>query len=222
MEKYADAEFFVEKRPWYVKYDVALLCATQNESSKEDAEMLINDGCYVVAEGANMPFEPEAIDEFHKNKILFGPGKASNAVGVAVSGLEMSQNSLYQPGRERAWTSASMTSWKVYTTLVSNTARPKMEVTSITSSEQILEASSKLLNQCLNKELFGELFCIDLRFNVRTSSYRRTKNFYNIRCSKSSTLITPEISHSVWKVSSTKMFLVIFTLCDNKLTESQE
>ena len=88
---------------------------------------------------------------------------------MAVSGLEMSQNSLYQPGHERAWTSASMTSWKVYTTLVSNTARPKMEVTSITSSEQILEASSKLLNQCLNKELFGELFCIDLRFNVRTS-----------------------------------------------------
>ena len=60
MEKYADAEFFVGKRPWYVKCDVALLCATQNESSKEDAEMLINDGCYVVAEGANMPFEPEA------------------------------------------------------------------------------------------------------------------------------------------------------------------
>ena len=158
MEKYADAEFFVGKRPWYVKCDVALLCATQNESSKEDAEMLINDGCYVVAEGANMPFEPGAIDEFHKNKILFGPGKVSNAVGVAVSGLEMSQNSLYQPGRERAWMSASMTSWKVYTKLVSSMARPKMEATSITSREQISEASSRLLNQCLNKELFSELF----------------------------------------------------------------
>ena len=112
MENYADAEFFVGKRTWYVKCDVALLCATQNESSKEDADMLINDGCYVVSEGANMPFEPEAIDEFHKNKILFGPGKASNVGGVAVTGLEMSQNSLYQPGRERGWKSASMTSWK--------------------------------------------------------------------------------------------------------------
>ena len=203
VEQYPDAEFFEGKRPWFVKCDVALPCATQNEISKEDAEMLINNGCHAVAEGANMPSEPEAIDEFHKNKILFGPGKASNAGGVAVSGLEMSQNSLYQPGHERAWTSASMTSWKVYTTLLSNTARPKMEVTSITSREQILEASSKLFNQCLNKELFGELFCIDLRFNVRTSSYRRTKNFYNIKCSKSSTLITPEISDSVWKVSST-------------------
>ena len=79
-----------------------------------------------------------------------------------------------------------------------------------------MEASSKLLNQCLNKELFGELFCIDLRFNVRTS-YRRTKNFYNIRYSMSSALIIPEISDSVWKVSSTKMFLVIFTLCDKEL-----
>lgn len=82
-----------------MKCDVALPCATQNEISKEDAEMLINNGCHAVAEGANMPSEPEAIDEFHKNKILFGPGKASNAGGVAVSGLEMSQNSL-----RSAWT----------------------------------------------------------------------------------------------------------------------
>ena len=100
MEKYADVEFFVGKRPWYVKCDVALLCATQNESSKEDAEMLINDGCYVVAEGANMPFELEAIDEFHKNKILFGPGKASNVGGVAVSGLE----TLHPEQSVPAWT----------------------------------------------------------------------------------------------------------------------
>ena len=99
VEQYPDAEFFEGKRPWFVKCDVALPCATQNEISKEDAEMLINNGCHAVAEGANMPSEPEAIDEFHKNKILFGPGKASNAGGVAVSGLEMSQNSL-----RSAWT----------------------------------------------------------------------------------------------------------------------
>lgn len=99
VEQYPDAEFFEGKRPWFVKCDVALPCATQNEISKEDAEMLINNGCHAVAEGANMPSEPEAIDEFHKNKILLGPGKASNAGGVAVSGLEMSQNSL-----RSAWT----------------------------------------------------------------------------------------------------------------------
>lgn len=99
VEKYPDAEFFEGKRPWFVKCDVALPCATQNEISKEDAEILINNGCYAVAEGANMPSDPEAIDEFRRNKILFGPGKASNAGGVAVSGLEMSQNSL-----RSAWT----------------------------------------------------------------------------------------------------------------------
>ena len=80
------------KRPWEAKCDVALPSATQNEISKEDAETLVKNGCICVAEGANMPSEPEAIDVYLKNKILYGPGKAANAGGVAVSGLEMSQN----------------------------------------------------------------------------------------------------------------------------------
>jgi glutamate dehydrogenase (NADP+) len=71
---------------------VALPCATQNEISKADAEILIKNGCICVAEGANMPSEPEAIDVYLNNQILYGPGKAANAGGVAVSGLEMSQN----------------------------------------------------------------------------------------------------------------------------------
>jgi len=99
VEKFPDAEFFEGKRPWFVKCDVALPCATQNEVNAEDAQMLVNNGCYCVAEGANMPSDPEAIEVFQRNKILYGPGKASNAGGVAVSGLEMSQNSL-----RSAWT----------------------------------------------------------------------------------------------------------------------
>jgi glutamate dehydrogenase/leucine dehydrogenase len=73
---------------------VALPCATQNEVDGKDAEMLIKNGCICVAEGANMPSTPDAIEVYLKNKILYGPGKAANAGGVAVSGLEMSQNSL--------------------------------------------------------------------------------------------------------------------------------
>jgi glutamate dehydrogenase (NADP+) len=82
------------KRPWEVKCDIALPCATQNELNGEEAQMLVNNGCICVAEGANMPSTPEAIEVFQKAKILFAPGKASNAGGVATSGLEMSQNSL--------------------------------------------------------------------------------------------------------------------------------
>ena len=85
-------EYWEGKRPWKAKCDVALPSATQNEISKEDAEILIKNGCKCVAEGANMPSEPEAIDVYLGNKILYGPGKAANAGGVAVSGLEMSQN----------------------------------------------------------------------------------------------------------------------------------
>ena len=85
-------EYWEGKRPWEAKCDVALPSATQNEISKEDAETLVKNGCICVAEGANMPSEPEAIDVYLKNKILYGPGKAANAGGVAVSGLEMSQN----------------------------------------------------------------------------------------------------------------------------------
>jgi len=92
--EFPNAQFFQGKRPWEVKCDVALPCATQNELNKEDALNLIKNGCICVAEGANMPSTPEAVEVFLENKILFGPGKAVNAGGVSASGLEMSQNSL--------------------------------------------------------------------------------------------------------------------------------
>jgi glutamate dehydrogenase (NADP+) len=92
--EFPEAKFFQGKHPWEVKCDVALPCATQNELNKEDAEALVKNGCICVAEGANMPSTPEAVEVFHENKILFGPGKAVNAGGVATSGLEMSQNSM--------------------------------------------------------------------------------------------------------------------------------
>ena len=97
VKPYADkfgAEFHAGKRPWEVKCDVALPCATQNELNGDDAKALVANGCICVGEGANMPSTPEAIEVFHKAKILFSPGKASNAGGVATSGLEMSQNSM--------------------------------------------------------------------------------------------------------------------------------
>ena len=87
-------EFHGGKRPWEVKVDIALPCATQNELNTEDALKLINNGCICVCEGANMPCTPEAVELFQKNKLLFSPGKASNAGGVATSGLEMTQNSM--------------------------------------------------------------------------------------------------------------------------------
>ncbi len=92
--EFPNAQFHQGKRPWEVKCDVALPCATQNEVSKEDAAMLVKNGCICVAEGANMPCTPEAVEVFQENKLLFGPGKAVNAGGVATSGLEMSQNSM--------------------------------------------------------------------------------------------------------------------------------
>jgi len=85
---------FSKGTPWGVPCDIALPCATQNELTDSDAKKLIHNNCLAVAEGANMPSTAGAINEFQKNKILFAPGKASNAGGVAVSGLEMSQNSL--------------------------------------------------------------------------------------------------------------------------------
>ena len=94
VKKYKSATFHKGERPWGVACDVALPCATQNELNGEEAKTLIKNGCICVAEGANMPSMPEAIYEFHDAKILFAPGKASNAGGVATSGLEMSQNSL--------------------------------------------------------------------------------------------------------------------------------
>lgn len=92
-DKY-DAEYFEGERPWKVSCDVALPCATQNELNIDEAKELVKNGCVAVAEGANMPTEPDAVNLFLKEKILFGPGKAANAGGVAVSGLEMSQNSM--------------------------------------------------------------------------------------------------------------------------------
>ncbi len=97
IKEYADkygVEYHAGERPWGVKCDVAMPCATQNEISEDDAKKLIANGCMAVSEGANMPSTPEAVTVFIKNKILFAPGKAANAGGVAVSGLEMSQNSL--------------------------------------------------------------------------------------------------------------------------------
>ena len=92
-EKYG-VPYLEGQRPWSVKCDVAMPCATENELNGKDAEILIKNGLTCVAEGANMPSTPEAIDLFMKNKILYAPGKAANAGGVAVSGLEMSQNSM--------------------------------------------------------------------------------------------------------------------------------
>ena len=94
VKAYPNAEFHKGKTPWNVKCDIALPCATQNELFKEDASSLLKNGCICVAEGANMPCNADAVHEFNHAKILFAPGKASNAGGVATSGLEMSQNSL--------------------------------------------------------------------------------------------------------------------------------
>ncbi|MBP5504620.1 MAG: NADP-specific glutamate dehydrogenase [Bacteroidales bacterium] len=93
-EKYPSATYTANERPWSVKCDIAMPCATQNELNAEQAQMLINNGCKCVVEGANMPTTPEAISIFQKAKILYSPGKASNAGGVATSGLEMTQNSM--------------------------------------------------------------------------------------------------------------------------------
>jgi glutamate dehydrogenase (NADP+) len=93
-DKYSEAKFIAGKRPWEVKCDVALPSATQNEIDGNDAKMLVKNGCICVSEGANMPSTPDAIEVYIASKILYGPGKAANAGGVATSGLEMSQNSM--------------------------------------------------------------------------------------------------------------------------------
>ncbi len=94
IEKYPKATFHKDENPWKVKCDIAMPCATQNEIHSPDAKLLIENGCFMVIEGANMPSTIEAIEVYQNAKILFAPGKASNAGGVATSGLEMSQNSL--------------------------------------------------------------------------------------------------------------------------------
>ncbi len=98
--EYADkynVEYFAGKRPWVIKCDIALPNATQNEINEEDAKMLVKNGCSCVAEGANMPSTIEAVEVFLNARILYGPGKAANAGGVATSGLEMTQNSMRLP-----------------------------------------------------------------------------------------------------------------------------
>jgi len=100
VKEYPNAKYFEDQKPWDIPCDIALPCATQNEINKEAAEKLMSHNVICVAEGANMPTTPKAIEVFHAHKILFAPGKASNAGGVAVSGLEMSQNSM-----RLSWTS---------------------------------------------------------------------------------------------------------------------
>ena len=96
VKEYPKAQYFPDERPWSIPCDIAMPCATQNEVNEEEARLLVKNGCYCVTEGANMPCVPEAIAVFHQAKILYSPGKASNAGGVATSGIEMSQNSIRQ------------------------------------------------------------------------------------------------------------------------------
>ena len=112
-DQFASATYTEGARPWSIKCDVALPCATQNELNGDEASTLLANGCICVAEGANMPSTPEAIEKFAEAKILFAPGKASNAGGVATSGLEMSQNSL-----RLSWTAEEVDE-KLHTIMVS-------------------------------------------------------------------------------------------------------
>jgi len=96
-KKFRGSKYVNGQRPWGLKCDCAFPCATENEITAEDAKKLVNNGCYLVSEAANMPSVPAAVDLFIQKKILFGPGKAANAGGVATSGLEMSQNSMRLP-----------------------------------------------------------------------------------------------------------------------------
>lgn len=105
VDQYPGATYMEGERPWSIPCDIALPCATQNELNEDEAKTLVANGCICVGEGANMPCTPEAIAVFHQSKILFSPGKASNAGGVATSGLEMSQNSL-----RLSWTSEEVDS----------------------------------------------------------------------------------------------------------------
>ena len=111
-KEFAGSTFVKGKRPWEVKVDIALPCATQNELGKEDAKNLVQNGCFCVCEGANMPSTPEAIEIFQKARLLFAPGKAANAGGVATSGIEMSQNSM-----KMSWSAAEVDQ-KLHTIMV--------------------------------------------------------------------------------------------------------
>ena len=93
-DRYPSATYYPGQRPWGVKCDIAMPCATQNELNGDEAQALVDNGCICVAEGANMPSTPDAIRIFQQHKLLYAPGKAANAGGVATSGLEMTQNSM--------------------------------------------------------------------------------------------------------------------------------
>ncbi len=93
-DKFKNSKYYAGIRPWFVKCDIALPCATQNEINEAEAKELVKNGCICVSEGANMPTEPAGVEVFIGNKILYGPGKAANAGGVSTSGLEMTQNSM--------------------------------------------------------------------------------------------------------------------------------
>ena len=116
-QKYPTATYFPGERPWKIKCDIALPCATQNEIEAADAQALVDNGCWCVAEGANMPSTPEAIKIIQGAGLLYSPGKASNAGGVATSGLEMSQNSMRQK-----WTAEEVDSYlrRIMTDIHSN------------------------------------------------------------------------------------------------------
>ena len=93
-KKFPGSQFFAGKKPWEVKVDIAMPCATQNELNGDEAQALVDNGCMCFAEGANMPSTPDSIRIFQQHKLLYAPGKAANAGGVATSGLEMTQNSI--------------------------------------------------------------------------------------------------------------------------------
>ena len=94
VEQFPEAEFHESKHPWEVPCDMAMPCATENELNDTDAKKLVGNGCMCVCEGANMPCTPEAIEVLQENRLLYCPGKAANAGGVATSGLEMTQNAM--------------------------------------------------------------------------------------------------------------------------------
>ncbi|MBT4439702.1 MAG: NADP-specific glutamate dehydrogenase [Elusimicrobiaceae bacterium] len=118
-EKYASATFFPGKKAWHIKCDAAFPTSHENELEEEDAKALIANGCFCISEGSNMPSVPAAVELFVKEKILYGPGKAANAGGVAVSGLEMSQNSMrYSWSREEVDTKLKDIMNKIHTACV--------------------------------------------------------------------------------------------------------
>lgn len=141
---YTSAKYHPNERPWGVKADIALPCATQNELDGDDAQTLIANGVKCVGEGANMPTTPAAIEHFHQNKILFVPGKASNAGGVSISGIEMSLNSQVSNGNAKRWMKNLKALWGIYTRAADNIRNSPTAIL-IMSRELMWLVSSKWL-----------------------------------------------------------------------------